>query len=162
MNTKLYAAVFAVFIFLSQPAFLLGQQTTDKSDWTAVESLVAGDKLSIETKDGKRLKGTMNSVSPSGLNLNVRGASTNIDRNNIRKVYRLDESGSRTKSALLGAAVGAGIGGGGTAIALTSRGGSDGAAGYLAAGIAVGAAIGAALGYFAGKGSKRTLIYEFQ
>lgn len=162
MHLRLPATILVLFVILSQPALLLGQQTIDKSDWTLVQELIAGDKLDIETKDSKRIKGTLNSVSSNNLGVTVRGTMLNLDRNSIRKVYRLGKGGSQAKSTLIGTAIGAGIGGGGAAVLLAATNGSDEGSSIIAAGIAIGAAAGAALGLIAGKGSKRVLIYESQ
>jgi len=160
MTTKLFALTFTILLLLSQPSFLLGQNVPQQQDWTAVQNLSIGVKLLIETKDGKSLKGNLNNVSVTTLSLTRKNTTTNLNRDDIRKIYQLGSGGSRVKSALIGTAVGAGVGAGGAAIALGATGGSDDTTGVVTSGILIGAVIGAVVGLVVGKGSRRVLVYE--
>ena len=159
MTTKLFSLTFTILLLLSQPSFLLGQAVNQQQDWGAIQALSSGVKLLIETKDGKRFKGTLNNASAATLALSRNNRTENLNKDDIQKIYRLD-SGSRAKSTLIGTAVGAGVGAGGAAILLAATGGSDDTTGILGNGILIGAGIGAIIGLVAGKGNRRVLIYE--
>jgi hypothetical protein len=161
MTIKLFALTLSVILLLSQPSFLLAQVASPPQDWASVEALAAGVNLQIETKDGKRLKGKLSSVSPTALELVTRNnGTTSVNKDVIRKIYQVSRSGSRAKSAAIGAAVGAGFGAGLSLVALIATGGSDDSGGILAKGILLGAGIGGGIGLAAGKGSRRVLVYE--
>lgn len=160
MTTKLFALTIAVFLLLSQPSITLAQSASQQQEWTAVEALASRVKLSIETKNGKQLKGNFNNASSTTLSLSRKNKTETINRDDIRKIYQLTSGGSRGKSTAIGAGVGAGVGAGGAAIALGATGGSDDTSGIVISGMLIGAGIGAVIGLLAGNGSKRTLIYE--
>ncbi len=159
MTTKLYALTFAIFLLLSQPPLLMGQNVSQQQDWASVLALSPQTSLLIETKDGKKLKGTFNNASAATVALTVGKNTVDLNKDDIQKIYQL-RGGSRAKSAIIGTAAGAGVGVGAAAILLGATGGSDGATGILAAGTLIGAGIGAVIGLAAGKGSRRILVYE--
>jgi hypothetical protein len=158
MTTKLFALTFSIVLLLSQPLFLLGQDTR-QADWAAVQSLSQGAKLLIETKDGKRIKGRLTTASATTLGITRGNGTSSLNKDDIRRIYQLS-GGSRAKSLIIGTAAGAGVGAGVGAIALGSTGGSDDAAGILILGTLLGAGVGAVLGALAGKSERRLLIYE--
>jgi len=159
MTIKLFALTSAIFMLLSQPSFLLGQNVSEQQNWEAVQALSTGVKLLIETKDGKQLKGNLANASLTTLALIRNNKTNNLNKDDIRKIYQLS-GGSRAKSALLGTAVGAGGGAGVALILLGSTGGSDDTNGILGTGAAIGAGIGAIVGLLLGKSSRRVLVYE--
>lgn len=160
MSTKIFALTFTIISLLSQPLFLPGQDVAaGQQDWAAVQALSAGVKLQVEIKDGKRLKGKLNSVSPTALTLTANNKTTNLNRDDIQKIYQ-SRGGSRVTSALIGAAIGAGVGAGAALALLGATGGSDDTTGIIGRGTLIGAGIGTAVGVAIGKGSRRTLIYE--
>jgi hypothetical protein len=159
MTTKLFSLAVTILLLLSQPLFLLGQAANQQEEWAAVQTLSSGVKLLIETKDGKRFKGTFNNASLATIALTRNNRTENLNKDDIQKIYQLG-NGSRAKSTLLGTAIGAGVGAGGAAILLGATGGSDDTTGILGKGLLIGAGIGAIIGLAAGKGSRRVLIYE--
>jgi hypothetical protein len=159
MTTKLFALTFTVFLFFAQPSLLLGQSVSQTQDWAAVEALAPGVKLLVETKDGKQVKGKLKNVSAGALALDRKNRTENFNKDEIKIIYRLS-NGSRAKSLLIGTAAGVGVGAGAALIALGATGGSDDGTGIVAAGTLIGGGVGALLGLVAGKGSRRTLIYE--
>jgi hypothetical protein len=138
-------------------------QSTSTNNWAAVATVPSGQKLVVELKTGRKVKGKFDSASETAVTL-VRGKNTeDINRSDILKVY--SENGvSATKSTLIGTAIG-----GGTGAVLGAAGGCDpndfvcsidrgGAAAILGV---LGAGIGAMTGFFIGKGrQKKVLIYE--
>ena len=65
MTTRHLALSFLIFILLTQPLLLFGQN--DKSDWAGVKALPAGTNLKIDTKSKKRFDGTLNNVSDTSI-----------------------------------------------------------------------------------------------
>ena len=157
--TKVFSLAFALSLLLTQPPSLLAQEATSQQSWAGVEALSAGDKLRVETKSGERIEGKYTELSDSTLTLSRKGRTLGLNRTDIRRVYRLG-GGSRVKSALIGTGVGAGVGVGVAAAALGATGGSDETGAFIAMVSLLGAGIGAAVGAAAGRGTKRTLIYE--
>jgi hypothetical protein len=141
----------------------VAQQSASANNWAAITTVRSGEKLIIELKTGKELKGKFGSASETAVTL-VRGKNTeDINRSDIRKVYR--ENGvSATKSTLIGTAIGGGSGAvlGAAAggchpgdIFCTTRGETAAILGVLGAGI------GAITGFVVGKlRQKKVLMYE--
>jgi hypothetical protein len=95
-------------------------QSTSTNNWTSVRTLPSGQKLVIELRNGKKVKGEFGSASETTVTV-ARGKNTeDINRSEIRKIYR--ENGvSAGKSTLIGTA----IGGGGGAVLGGAIGGCD-------------------------------------
>jgi hypothetical protein len=161
MGIKLLAFVL-VFIFLAHSPLAVAQETTGENEWVAVRGVPFGDKLVIEMKDGKTIKGRFKAVSNRILTLSRNQATTDVDLKNIQRVHR-EVGGSRVKSALIGAGVGAATG---AAIGVGATVGNEAnrrEGFHILAGVVlgmIGAGIGAAAGVIAGSRSKRILIFE--
>ena len=153
---------YVIVVILAAPLNGLAQNVS--ATWTTVTALQPLQKLIVELKSGKTVKGEFGSASDSGLTL-VRGNKMeNVDRTEIRKIYQ-DGGTSATKSTLIGAAVG---GGGGAVLGAAAGGGCSPrsficftraeAAGAIAL---VGVSVGAISGLVIGKvHHKKTLLYE--
>jgi hypothetical protein len=110
---------YVIVVILAAP--LNGQAQNVPATWTTVTALQPPQKLIVELKSGKTVKGEFSSASDSGLTL-VRGNKMeNIDRTEIRKIYQ-NGGTSATKSTLIGAAVG---GGGGSVLGAAAGGGCN-------------------------------------
>ena len=138
-------------------------QSTSTSNWTAITTVESGQKLVIELKSGKKVTGKFGSASETGVTL-ARGKKTeDINRSDIRKVYR-EKGMSVPKRTLRGAGIGAGVG----AVVGAAAGGCDGDSGCFigrgeaaAATAVAGAGVGALIGFVRGLiNHKKTLIYE--
>ncbi len=160
--TRRFAVVLALlFSFLLSPATLLAQ-TGGMNDWSRINSIGSGTKLSVKLKDGKKMEGTLDSVSDTSLALTVKNARKELRREDVQTVHQLSNK-SATTATLVGLGVGAGAG---AAIGLAGDASSD--EGFekidnsVAAGVTVlGAGIGALAGFFIGRsGKKRVLLYE--
>ena len=148
--------------FLLSPVTLVAQGVTN--DWSRVTSIPAGNKLSVKLKNGKKMDGTLSSVSDTALTLMVKNTSTEIKRDDIHSVHQVGGT-SVTKSTLIG--LGAGAGAGALLGAVGEASDDDNSFGDLnggavAAGLAVlGAAAGAITGFVIGKTRKKKVhIYE--
>ena len=132
------------------------------NDWSRLNSVVPGSKLSVKLKSGKTVDGTLNSVSDTTLSLTVKNAARDLRREDVASVHQVAKK-SAAKSTLIGAGVGAGAGAILGAIGDTADENNwfdtDGL--LTAAGAILGAGIGALSGFLVGKsGNKRMLLYQ--
>lgn len=154
-------SVILSLLFLS-PVTLMAQ--TALSDWSRLNSIASGSKLSVKLKDGKTVEGTLRSVSDTGLSLTVKNAEKELRRDDVLTVHEVVPK-SVKKSTLIGLGVGAGAG---AAVGAAGNASSDPnrfqvVDERLAVGIAVvlGAGVGALSGFLIGRsGKKRVLLYE--
>jgi ferric-dicitrate binding protein FerR (iron transport regulator) len=157
MRNRFFALGFALFLTLAHTAPALAA-TPAAADWSAVRALSPGEKVSVRTKDGDRLKGRFESASETDISFTQDGRKVTLRRDSIGRV----EVGhkNRLKGALVGAAVGGGTGaaGGGYVVARSDHWGGD----PLPVGIAFGTGIGAALGAALGYGTNYDTIYQAQ
>jgi hypothetical protein len=130
------------------------------NDWSRLNSLESGARLSIKLKSGKSVDGHLNSVSDSSISLKVKNGSQEVKREDVQTISRVTRK-SATKATLIGLGVGAGVG-----AAIGAAGSNDSSFDKLdhaiTAGLAVvGAGVGAISGYLIGRsGSKKELIYQ--
>ncbi|MBC8030585.1 MAG: hypothetical protein H7Z16_10780 [Pyrinomonadaceae bacterium] len=163
MKSKTLALLMVVFTFLLSLPTAMAQQVSVSSDWSVVTAISPGEKVSIELKDGKKIKGRLRTVSDSMVTLDRGSKTSDHSRDSISKVYRM--SGSAGKSVGKAAAIGAGIGGGiGVGLGVASGGYEDLSRGEVAAiagGVlgVIGAGIGAIVGGLGSK-EKRVLVYQ--
>lgn len=161
--TRQIAIILVLLSFLLSPVTLVAQ--TGTTDWSRLNSVASGTKLSVKTKDGKKVEGALNSVSDSSLSLTVKNAAREIRRENIASVHEVWNK-SATKSTLIGLGVGAGAGAviGLAGDASNDAGGFEGIDNAVAGAITViGALAGGITGFVIGKtGKKRVLLYEFK
>ena len=137
-------------------------QAQPLNNWATVVAVPSGQKLVVELNSGQTVKGKLGAASDTALSL-VQGKNIqDVNRSDIRKVYR--ESGSPGKSMLIGT----GIGAGGGALVGVAAGGCDDSdflcvdrGDSAAIGAGVGAVIGAVTGLVIGLvRHKKTLIYQ--
>ena len=148
-------------------SFLLSSITAgaqqNLSDWSRLNGLTAGSKLSVKLKSGKTVQGKLSNISDSSLTLTVKNAPTEIKREDVLTIHEVSKK-SAGKSTLIGLGVGAGAGAviGLAADASSDSGGFEKIDNVAAGGITViGAATGALVGWLAGRGGgKKVLIYE--
>lgn len=145
---------------LLSPVTLAAQATTN--DWSRLTTVPTGTNLSVHLKNGKKVDGKLNVVSESALTLTVKTTSTEVKRDDIRRVYQVN-GGSVKKATLIGLGIGAGAGAiAGVAADSSSDGTFETLENATAGAIAViGAVAGTITGFVVGKTRrKRTLIYE--
>ena len=148
--------------FLLSPVTLVAQGVTD--DWSRLNSVANGSKLSVKLKTGKKMDGTLTGVSDTSLTMLVKNTSTEIKRDDVRSVHQVGGT-SVTKSTLIG--LGAGAGAGALLGAVGAATDDDNSFGDINDGVAagittvLGAAAGAITGFVIGKTrKKKVLIYE--
>jgi hypothetical protein len=88
----------------------------EKSDWSSLKQIAAGQTIKVTVKDGISSQGDFQSATEDALVLRIAGGDRSIARDTIRRVA-LKTNGHRGKHALIGAAIGAG-GGLGAGIAI--------------------------------------------
>ncbi len=150
-----------LFSLLHSPATLTAQ--TVLNDWSRLNAVASGSKLSVKLKDGKIVEGTLRSVSDSGLSLTVKNADRELRRDDVKTVNEIS-SKSVKKATLVGLGLGAGAG---AVVGIAGDASSDDdgfekidnvAAGAVTI---LGAGVGALTGFLIGRsGKKRVLIYE--
>ena len=157
MRNRFFALGLALLFTLAQAAPAFAGTPNAPDDWTALQTLSAGQKIIIRTKDGDRLTGRFDSANDLLLNyVEDNGRKVSLKRESV-KLVQLNRGKSRGKAALLGAAIG-----GGAALAIGGWAYSQGdfnpsvVYGPGALGAGIGAGIGAALG----KGNKNETVYE--
>ena len=158
MRNRFFALGLALFLTLSQTAPAFAATPDGAADWSAVRALSPGEKVSVRTKDGDRLKGRFESATETDINFTEGGRKVSLKRESIARV----EVGRRNRllGALVGAGAGTGVGAaaGGYTVARTDHFGGD----PLPIGMAVGAGVGAAIGAAVGLGTKYDTIYQAQ
>lgn len=165
MKRRMFTLGLALALALTQAAPALASDKTMKTatasataDWSAVQTIPAGEKIVLRMKDGHRFEGRFESASDLLVVLKRDGKSMSVERERIRRVSRKGGK-SRTNAALLGLAIG---GGGGLAVGAGLYDASDAefVASIIPATALLGAGIGAGIGALFGKGKKDVTIYE--
>ena len=149
-----------LFSLLLSPVTLTAQASL--SDWSRLNAVALGSKLSVKLKDGKTVEGTLRSVSDSGLSLTVKNAGRELRRDEVQTVHEISKT-SVKKATLIGLGLGAGAGAvAGIAGDAASDNGFEKFDNVGAAAVTIlGAGVGALTGFLIGRsGKKRVLIYE--
>lgn len=162
MKSRTLILTMVMLTFLMSVTPSLGQQVSVSSDWSVVTAIGTSEKVSVELKDGKKMKGRLRTVTDSMMTVDRGSKTTDISTDSIARVYRM--AGSAGKSVGKAAAIGAGIGGGiGVGIGIASGGYEDlgrGEVAAIAGGVGViGAGIGALVGGLGSK-EKKVLVYQ--
>lgn len=161
ISTRRFATIVILLTSLLLSPVTLAAQTSI-NDWSRLNSVVTGSKLSVKLRNGKKVDGTLSKVSDSALTLMVKNTSTEVKRDDIRTVHQVGGN-SATKATLIGMGLGAGAGAIAGGIG-NSRNDSfqlvdDEIAIAVLTGL--GAGVGALGGFLVGKSmKKKVLIYE--
>lgn len=156
---NLFVTLIVIASLLLATVTVAAQSQTN--DWSKLAALASGANLQVKLKNGKTIKGTLSSVSDSGLSLTVKNAPVEIKREEVSTIHEVVKKSGGGKGALIGSAVGAGAGAGLGVAADANDDGLEVHNGVTAGLAVVGAGVGALAGYFIGRsGSKRVLIYK--
>lgn len=126
--------------------------------WQDVMAIQPGEKLEIKLKNGKGLKGTVDSVTDTGISASRDGKIVRAERSDIKQVYRVTQKRSN-RPVILGAVIGAVVGIGGTA-AVAATNDTDGVRAGAAVLPVVGALTGALVGLAFRNKTNKVLIFE--
>ena len=157
-----FTLVLVLAAALLLPSVASAQSASASSgDWSALNAVASGSKLTVKLKPGKSVEGKLSGVSDAALSLTVKGKPVDLKREDVQSVYRV-AGHSATKATLIGMGVGAGAG---AAIGAAASSGNDNFGKFDQAATAgltvVGAVAGALTGYLIGRhSSKRVLVYE--
>ena len=158
MRVRMFALGLALTLTLAGVTPAAAQDASAKGNWAAVEALTAGEKLVVKTKNGERKTGRFDSANDLQLVVTRDGRRVAYARDQIHLV-QLNRGTSRSKGALVGAAIG---GGGALAISGGIYDASDGdfVDAFVPVITLMGASIGAGIGALLGKGNKNVTVYE--
>ena len=156
---KTTTVVVLLLSFLLSPLALAAQ--TAPTDWSRLNSVAGGTKLSVKLKDGKKVDGTFATVSDTTLALTVKNARKELRREDVASVHEVGGN-SATKATLIGLGIGAGAG---AALGIAGDAANDDNFVELPNSVAVGVAVltagvGALTGFLVGRSmKKRVLLY---
>jgi hypothetical protein len=154
---KITTIVVLLLSFLLSPLALAAQ--TAPTDWSSLNGLTSGTKLSVKLKDGTKVDGNLAGVSDTTLSLTVKKARKEMRREDIASVHAVVGK-SAGMATLIGMGVGAGVGAGMGVAADASDNALEVHNGVTAGMAVVGAAVGALTGFLVGKTTKkRVLLY---
>jgi len=150
---------FALIAMMARPQIMSAQALPipTRGSWDAVKAVPPGDKVVARLRNGQTLNGWMISASDTVLTLERRKNTSDVNRGDVLKVYRVVEK-SNTKGVLLGLGIGTGVGVLLGALAEPDNPEDPGLAAALLG--LLGAVIGSGMGAAISGRTKRLLIYE--
>src|SRR5262245_38017902 len=106
MNIRKNGAIvvaFALMAMLAKPQVAFAQTPPAPiiGSWEGLKAIPPGDEVRVRLRNGKTLKGLMISASDTVLTLERRKNTTEVNRGDVLKVYRVVQK-SATKGVLLG------------------------------------------------------------
>src|SRR5688500_1332136 len=161
MKAKLFTLVLMLCVVFAPTVAVMAQQSAHR-DWSAVQGLTQGTKVSVKMKNGETVEGESGSVSDAGITVSRKDLAIILRREDIKKLYRVGgkQVGKTTLIGLgAGAAAGAAIGG----VVAVAGGPHETGEAHLpvfilgAGGAVIGTAAGGVTGLFR---RKKVLIYE--
>jgi hypothetical protein len=153
-----FLAVVIIFSLLFASIGSAQESSLNARPWSVLSSISIGQNLQLDTKDGRSIKGKLDRITDSSLEMTVKGKSFICHSGDIKRIYVL-RGRPVARRTLIGAVVG---GGGGAVIgAVITRnddwfGPAFGAAVLGGVGLVIGSVIG--LGF--GLRQKKDLVYE--
>ena len=158
-KTAAIAVAFALMAMIARPQIIFAQAppTPIKGSWDAVKAIPSGDKVAVRLRNGQTLKGKLISASDTLLTLEHRKNSTDVNRGDVLRVYRVVKM-SKTVGVILGLLIGTGVGA--LVGQLTEKEGTDDPG--LAAAVLgfLGALVGSGMGLAISSFTRKVLIYE--
>lgn len=159
-KTRQYAMVVILLTSLLLSTMTVAAQA-GINDWSRLNSVARGSKLSAKLRNGKTVDGSFSSVSDTALTLMVKNTATEIKRDDVLSVHQVMRKSAKA-ATLIGMGVGAGAG---AVFGAAADSKSDGFEELDSIATAVttvlGAGAGALGGFLIGRsGKKRVLIYE--
>ena len=102
---------FALIAMIARPQIIFAQAPPApiRGSWDAVKAVPPGDQVSVRLRNGQKLNGWMISASDTVLTLEGRKNTTDLNREDVLKDYRLFKK-SDTKGVFLGLGIGMGVG----------------------------------------------------
>ena len=102
---------FALIAMIARPQIIFAQAigAPIRGSWDAVKAVPPGDQVVARLRNGRTLNGWMISASDTVLTLEQRKNTTDVNRGDVLRVYRVVKK-SDEKGALLGFLIGTGVG----------------------------------------------------
>src|SRR5262245_1064730 len=150
---------FALIAIIARPQIMSAQApgAPTRGSWDEVKAVPPGDKVVARLRNGQTLNGWMISASDTVLTLERRKNTTEVNRGDVLKVYRVVKK-SDTKGGLLGLGIGTGVG---VLLGALAEGDNPEDPGLAAVVLGLlGAWIGSGMGAAISGRTKRLLIYE--
>jgi hypothetical protein len=151
-------AVLTILALLFASAGIAQDGFAGAPDGRVFNSIHIGQKLQVNTKDGKSISGKLEKCTDTGLTLNAKGKSLSFQTADIDTIYLL-----RGRPIVKRTLIGAGVGGGSGAVAgaIITRNDSWFGPAFGAAILGgVGIIIGSIIGCASGISQKKDLVYE--
>jgi hypothetical protein len=161
MRVKPFTVCLLALTFLLSSTEVLARTKSANSEWSVVQALSAGTRVSVKDKAGKSVSGRIEAVTDQALTVSLKTGNIVIDRQNVARVV-LENGRSVGHSTLVGAGIGAGSGAtvGGVMIAAFG-GGEDGTGpAVMAFTTLIGAIAGTVSGLLGGIFRQRKVVYE--
>jgi hypothetical protein len=156
MRAIIFALTLSLLLAPAAPAF--AQERASSREWSAVQALSSGEKIVVRTDTGDKFTGRFNRATDTSITITRDGKEMSIARTDIGSVSYPGGT-SRTKGALVGAAIGGGSGLG-FGIFFYESGHGDFVKEVIPGFAVIGAGIGAGIGAAFGMGKKDVRIYE--
>ena len=162
MKTRKKVAIvvaFALIAMIARPQLIFAQAppTPIRGSWDAVKTVPSGDKVAVRLRNGQTLNGWMISASDTVLTLERKKNTTDVNRGDVLRVYRVVKK-SGEKGILLGLLTGTGVG---VLLGAIAEGDNTEDPGMAAAILGLfGALIGTSIGAVISGRTQRLLIYE--
>src|SRR5215510_3303331 len=150
---------FALIAMMARPQIMSAQAlpTPTRGSWDAVKAVPPGDKVVARLRNGQTLNGWMISASDTALTLERRKNTTDVNRGDVLRVYRVVKKSDK-KGLLLGLLIGTGVGAVLGKLAEPENPEDPGLAPVVFGGL--GALIGGGMGAAISGRTQRLLIYE--
>ena len=150
---------FGLIAIIARPQITFAQApgVLIRGSWDTVKALLPGNEMSVRLRNGQKLKGRLISASDTVLTLERRKNTTDVNRGDVLRVYRVVPKSDK-KGQILGFLIGAGVG---AVVGKLSEGEGADTTGLapLALGF-LGALIGMGMGSAISGRTERQLIYE--
>lgn len=158
MKRRSIPLLLVLVLFSTHAPLAFAQQAGSISDWASVQRLKTDERLVVQQKNGKEVKGRMIEASDTTLRIDRDGKPLEIPRADVRQVHVIEGKAAKGKWALIGAGIGAGTG---AAIGTGKYSpDSDDSEIYITMGLLIGAGAGAAGGFLFGQTRrKRIMVY---
>jgi hypothetical protein len=158
---KIVAFCLYWLLILTAPGVMAQQGAARHPSWDVLRQLQAGEKLQVQRKTGKIVKGTMISLSDTELVIERKRKNVSFGQDEVKKVWRIipPRRSDKVKATALGAGVGS-LFGLLFAVGVASNECGSGCDGNeMAAAFAVPVVVGVLIGYFTQRG-ECALIYS--
>lgn len=112
MKTRLIATCLCWVLILTAPGVLAQQVQTPNQSWDDLRQTLSAGKLRVEKKDGKKITGQLKSISDTELVIERKGKDLNIERLQVKNVWKVAPASRAKRAAFSGLGFAGGLLGG--------------------------------------------------